>query len=250
MTRPVRPDHTHASCYRAQWNGTLVRSRVFDALSLLLPAGETFMIASIETWREQTKRALSPRLIAEVDRFVREEKAHRRAHERYNETLIADQPHAANVASRASRVTDDLAGLDLTMRLALVAAFEHLTALLSHEIVEHRSLLVHDDSPESRMWRWHAAEELGHCEVAMEATAQCRVSRARLTLALVLATGFLMYDVVRFTFALCRCDIANGASRLAIAADMCHFVIGSLPSLTRMARGWWRYILTPSVDLR
>jgi predicted metal-dependent hydrolase len=121
-----------------------------------------------------------------------------------------------------------------------------LTTLLSREIVEYRRLLVHDDSAESGMWQWHAREELGHCDVAMDVAAHLGLGRTRRVFALVLATGYLGYDVLCGTFALCRCDVANGARRGALFIDACRFAAASLPALARMTVGWWRYVITPA----
>lgn len=228
------------------WNRTCVRSRFFDALSLLLPPGEAFFIDTLDKWR--TGAGLSPdtALHAEIDRFIREEANHRQAHERYNESLAAERPAIAAVARRASRITDDLAKLSRPMQLAIVAAFEHLTTVLAEEIGSHAYLIVDDESRPSRLWHWHAREELGHRDVAIDAAAHAGVGRGSLTLALLLATAYLTTDVLRYTFALCRCDIRAGASRTAMLGDAMRFAIGAVPSLLRMTRGWCRYLLAPA----
>ncbi|MFC3617841.1 metal-dependent hydrolase [Ralstonia solanacearum] len=135
---------------------------MFDALSLLLPAGETFLIETLRTWRAQSPTLCDAALHDEIERFIREEGAHQRAHARYNAALIAALPGAQAVASRADRVADGLAGLGPPMKIALAAAFEQLTTLVSREIVEHDTLLVDDGAQPARLWRWHAREELGH----------------------------------------------------------------------------------------
>ncbi len=226
------------------WNGTLVRSRIFDALSLLLPAGEAFFVATLERWR--TEASPDGVLAAEIDRFIREEHAHARAHARYNAALIDSVPAASAIAARATQVTRDLDSFGMPMKLALVAAFEHLTALLSREIVEHRRLIADNDSRQSRTWHWHAHEELGHCRVAADAAAHAGVGRGLLALALVVATGYLAFDVARYAAALCRCDAARGTSRRKLFGQACGFAAGSLPSLARMACGWWRGMAMPA----
>ena len=228
------------------WNRTCVRSRFFDALSLLLPPGEAFLIDTLEKWRARSALPADTALHAEIDRFIREETAHRQAHERYNESLAAERPAMAAVAQRASRVTDELARLGLPMQLALVAAFEHLTTVLAEEIGSHAYLIVDDESRPSRLWHWHAREELGHRDVAIDAAACAGIGRGRLMLALLLATAYLTTDVLRYTFALCRSDIRAGASRRAMLADAVRFAIGAVPSLLRMTRGWCRYLLAPA----
>ncbi|NRO95738.1 metal-dependent hydrolase [Paraburkholderia sp. NMBU_R16] len=240
--------HT-APAHRAKplfWNGTLVRSRFFDALSLILPAGEAFLIDTLEAWRTRCSAPIDTKLRSEVERFVREERVHRQAHVRYNDALIAGLPDARAVADRANRVTAELEQLDFPMKIALVAAFEHLTAVLSEEVVSHGTLLIDGQSHATRLWRWHAREELGHRDVAIDVAARAGLRRGTLRLALLLATGYLLVDQLRYTFALCRCDIRSGAlSRRAASIDAARFVFGSMPSLVRMARGWWRYFRAP-----
>ncbi|RDV00419.1 metal-dependent hydrolase [Trinickia dinghuensis] len=228
------------------WNRTCVRSRVFDALSLLLPAGEVFFIDTLEKWRVRSELPPDTILHAEIDRFIREENAHRQAHERYNESLTAELPEARALAQRASRVTEDLAKLSLPMQLAFVAAFEHLTTVLAEEIGTHADLIADDASRPSRLWHWHAREELGHRDVAMDVAAHAGLRRRSLTLALLLATAYLATDVLRYTFALCRCDIRQGAGRTAMLIDAVRFAFGAVPSLLRMTRGWWRYRRAPN----
>ncbi|QHB57123.1 metal-dependent hydrolase (plasmid) [Ralstonia solanacearum] len=241
----MTPDTRPAGSDRPYWNGTAVRSRLFDALSLLLPAGETFLIETLRTWRAQSPALCDAALHDEIERFIREEGAHQRAHARYNATLIAALPGAEAVARRADRVADGLAGLGLPMKIALAAAFEQLTTLVSREIVEHDTLLDDDASQPGRLWRWHAREELGHCDVALAVAARGAPNRWLRRLALVLATGYLASDLVRYTWALCRCDIAAGARRRTLLADALRFAVGSLPAFARMAGGWLRFAISP-----
>ena len=222
------------------WNRPIPRSRLFDALSLLLPAGEAFVIETLEQWRAQIGDSLATPMQAEVDRLIREEHAHQRAHRRYNQALIAETPVATAAALRASRAADGLAGLSLPMKMALTVAFEHLTTVLSREILDRPYLLPDDGSTHSRMWRWHAQEELAHSHVAMEAAVLCGIGHGRRALALCLATACLSFDVLCCWTALCRCDTAAGASRLSLLVDTCSFVLRGLPSLARMGLGWCR----------
>ena len=197
---------------RAPWNGTLVRSRFFDAISLLLPAAERFLIETLEEWLSRAGDSVDSRLGAEVERFLREERAHQSVHLRYNDSLIATDPAAQEPALRASRATDDIRGLDLATRMALAAAFEILTSLLSRELLERPYLLGSGESAEARIWRWHAREELAHCHVV-------------------------------FWRALCRCDIRAGARRARMWADGLSFALHSVPSLLRMSAGWTRQLV-------
>ncbi|MGN6084795.1 metal-dependent hydrolase [Trinickia sp.] len=228
------------------WNGTLVRSRFFDALSLLLPTGEAFLIETLESWRAAFEPMPGDELGSEVDRFIREEQAHRRAHSLYNAALIEAIPSMQPIAERANAITAELAHFGEPMKLALVVAFEHLTAVLAQEVQSHRFLLVQDESRAARLWRWHAKEELGHRHVAVDVARRVGLKRGTLTLALLLATGYLATDLMRYTFALCRCDVHAGASRKTMLVDCVGFALGAVPSLMRMSRHWFGLLLAPS----
>jgi hypothetical protein len=228
------------------WNGTVVRSRFFDALSLLLPTGEQFLIETLESWRASVRWEPDDALGSEIARFVREEQAHRRAHANYNAALVEATPLVRPVLERANDITAELAHFSARMQLALVVAFEHLTAVLAEEIDAHPFLLVDDDSRPARLWRWHAREELGHRHVAVSLADRAGIGRGRLRVALLLATGYLATDMLRYTFALCRCDVRAGASRTAMWADSARFACGAVPSLLRMARHWFGLLLSPA----
>lgn len=225
----------------ALWNGTVPRTRVFDALSLLLPSGERFVIATLEEWRVAAD--IPPALHAEVDRFIREEQAHQRAHERYNASILASTPCAAAAAQRIAAAATDLERRSLPTRLALCAAFELLTAVVSRELLERPFLLrAAAGSIQARLWRWHAREELGHCHVALLAAKCAGVSRFQRLMALCLATAFLAFDLASCGVRLARCDVSAGVPPRRVLADSLAMAIGGVPSLARMSVGWLRCI--------
>jgi predicted metal-dependent hydrolase len=225
------------------WNGTTVRTRLFDGISLLLPAAEDFLIATMAQCLAQAGGCLDETTRAEVQRFVREEGAHRKVHERYNEALVSATPAARPIAVRAGRAAAELAPLALSMKLALAAAFEYLTSVLSYEMLAHPVLLAAEPSPQGRIWRWHAREELAHSHVAMDVARQVGVGGPRRLLAYVLATAWLAFDVLRFWLALCRCERAAGVGGLVLGREAGAFAIRCIPSMLRMAVGWARYFL-------
>jgi len=225
------------------WNGNLVRSRFFDGISLLLPAAESFLIVTLEEWLARFEHQLDAHARDEVRRFLREERAHQKVHLRYNEALVVRLPGARDVAERASHAADELAALDLATRLAMAAAFEHLTAVLSAEMLHRPFLISAPASTEGRMWRWHAREELGHRDVAIDAVMHMGIGWVRRSLAYALASAYLLFDVLRLWIALCRCDVAAGSSRWRLARQAAGFVVGAVPTAMRLALGWVGYLL-------
>jgi predicted metal-dependent hydrolase len=245
-----------ASACGRPWNGTTVRSRLFDAISLLLPAAEEFLVASMEECLVRAGDALDGSTRSDVERFVREERAHQKVHHRYNQGLVDATPGAHATALRASHAADELAQLDLPMKLALAAAFEYLTSVLSFEMLVHPYLLTRHTSPQGRIWRWHAREELAHSHVAMDVAARIGVSRGRCLLAYVVASGYLAFDVLRLWWNLCRCDHAAGVDAGALWRQAGGFFVCGIPALSRMAAGWARYFMpgrrafTPAMSAR
>ncbi len=229
------------------WNRTVPRSRLFDALSLILPTGESFVIATIDEWRHAASASASDALNAEVNRLIREERAHQRAHSRYNAALIVATPGAAPAARRATRLTEEISKYNLSMRLALVVAFEQLTMVLSREILAHPGLLTDDDCVHTRMWRWHAREEVAHGHIAANVAAHHGIGRARTVLALGLAAHFLSFDVLRCWCTLCRCDLTSGFPRWRLARDTAAFLVQCMPSFVRMAAGVLGYLVQDPV---
>jgi predicted metal-dependent hydrolase len=232
------------------WNGTIPRTRFFDALSLMLPAGESFVIDALEAWAAVAGE-LDVGDASDLARFVREERAHQRAHDLYNRALLSEAPSAIAAARRAEGAVAELRTLPLVQRVALAAAFEQLTAVLSHEVLAHRHLLADGgSSPQARLWRWHAAEELRHCHVATQAARKFGVGSSRRIVALCLATAFLAMDLMRGWIALCAGDIAAGARRRKVVVDALCFAIRSVPALARMTAGWLRCLCLPYRDSR
>jgi uncharacterized protein len=220
------------------WNGDALRTRFFDGLSLLVPAGEEFVIRTAQDWLD-AHPAADARLRAEAERFIREERSHQRAHRRYNAELHDAVPVARECERRITVAVAKLERLGLGMRLALAAAFEHLTALLSTEVLRGDAWI--DEAPlrECRMWRWHCAEELAHQHVAGDLLRSTNPLPGQRVLALLLASLYLAGDAFSLTWALCRQELREGhVTRRALLAQAGRFAWHATPGLCRIALGW------------
>lgn len=224
------------------WNGTLASSRVLDAVSLLLPAGDTFLISTMEECLAQGGSRLDVHLRAEIERFIREERMHQKVHDRYNDAMLLSTPSIRPIAERAKHVADDLGALSLPTRLAFAAAFEYLTALLSQEML-HGSLLAPGASRQARVWRWHAREELGHCHVTVDVAKVFQVGRLRAGCVFVLASAYLGFDVIRYWWALCRCDVESGVPKWKSRWERLVLLAGGVRTLAPLALGWLKYFI-------
>src|SRR3990167_11285805 len=87
LKQPVSDNSGVAVTFEPFWNETSIKTYLFDACSVLLPAGEQFVIAVVESSALQLQQTSA---LAERSRhFVVEERAHQRAHRLYNQRLEA-----------------------------------------------------------------------------------------------------------------------------------------------------------------
>lgn len=231
------------------WNETPFRSYLFNAFSILLPAGEKFIIETVEAASKST--TCNPSLRDEAARFVLEEKAHQRAHRLYNQRLEAQ---GYNVTALEARIAQALNALQRTLSpsecLCLTAAFEYLTTVVSRQALQKSSWLSHRQSVQSSLWRWHCAEEIAHHHVALDLVAAGRAGYWKRIGLYLVASGVLFSDLVRHMADFYRSDrhadrITPGAFWKSAAA----FVLTNTGGLLQMGGGWLRYLLplsTPS----
>lgn len=224
------------------WNQTPFRSYLFNAFSLLLPSGEQFVIRAMEDAAVQLPEGAP--LQEEVAQFVREERAHQRAHRLYNAQLAAQ---GYNAVALEARIESAIQGLERTLgwreRLALAAALETLTALVSRHALRSDGGLVHNASRQSSLWRWHCQEEVAHHGVALRLLGEVgQVGYGRRLGLYVLASLILLGDVARHIWDFFQTDLAKG--RLTWGGGLrsvAGFALLQGMGLARMAVGWLGY---------
>jgi predicted metal-dependent hydrolase len=142
----------------------LVAAAMFNALSLMFPAGERFFIDSIQKFRSTAPPALAER----IDWFSGQEGAHARVHQQLNNTLLQSGYDTARLSSRIGARL--LAGrfLPKEMRAGITAAMEHFTAILAHELISDPKHLGGSSPNVRQIWLWHATEEIEHKSVAFD----------------------------------------------------------------------------------
>ena len=225
------------------WNKTPFRSYLFNALSLLLPCGEQFVIRAMQDAAARLPEDAALR--GAVAAFVREEQAHQRAHRHYNLQLARQGYDAQALEERIARAVQALdARLDWRERLALAAALEYLTALVSRQALRG-GWLVNDTSRESRLWHWHCEEELAHHGVALRLLHETgEVGPARRLGLYWLASVILLADVARHIADFARTDRARGwLGRGEVVRSTAAFVLRQGLDLVRLAGGWLAYAL-------
>jgi uncharacterized protein len=236
-------------CADLWWNGgDALRSRLFDAISLLLPSGEQFVITAVSDWLKTSLEgtSTSAELRQEVHRFVREEQSHRRAHQLYNDKLAANAPSSRELERRIEGVIQEMLDWRLPRRLAMASAFEHLTALLSREVLRTGNVwLSAGQASQTRLWRWHCQEELDHYHVARNVMVGAGVGRTLRIQTLLVAILFLSTDIVAMLSALLRTDRRAGrVSAWQLCAQCAMFSVRALPSMVHMAWGCCKYAVS------
>jgi predicted metal-dependent hydrolase len=149
------------------WHGGRKSLSIFlDNLSVFFPAGERFFVKSVRAHQAIVK---GDKLTQDVRTFCGQEGVHGREHERYNEML---RRHGYPIESMEKRVEATLARVSRrlgdTHQLAVTCALEHFTALLGSMILTDPRLFEGAHPAMDALWRWHAAEENEHKNVAFD----------------------------------------------------------------------------------
>ena len=150
------------------WNGgEAFRTAWFDALSMSFPVGEQFFIDAVRVGLTKLPAELRPRFEAEVRGFIGQEATHRHVHASYNQQLER-QGLVNHWAPRIVRRLKALENQDIRAWLAVTAATEHFTAILSEYLLSHPTALEGAEPRLATLWLWHASEEAEHRCTAFE----------------------------------------------------------------------------------
>jgi uncharacterized protein len=137
-----------------------------SALSLTFPPGERFFTDAVRRVRSQLK---DPALRAAVQGFLTQEALHSREHQRFNLWL---SQHGVDALSIMRDIDAQIARRRATRGpvddLAVVAALEHFTALLSDAWLADAELQERMPPTLRALWTWHAVEEIEHKSVAFD----------------------------------------------------------------------------------
>src|SRR3990167_4901370 len=196
MSSPPTTAPTHSTDSTTRfWNQTAARTHLFDAFSVMLPEGEAFVMDAVTEAAQHLPPDAGLRL--ECARFVKEEEAHQRAHRLYNARL-EQQGHG--VAAMEARIAHDLGSirtrLSADQRLCLAAAFEHVTATISAVALRSERMLTRAPNAQTRLWRWHCAEEMAHLGVTVELMAARDLSYGARVGWFLVASAVMLGDVL------------------------------------------------------
>lgn len=150
---------------RRWWlNGDPVATAFYNALSIVFPKGEGFLIASVRPFRADAP----PRLRADIDGFIHQEATHTREHAAFNSFVAACGYDVAPIEAGVDRAIARAHGRSALANLCSTMAIEHFTAMLGHELLRNPRHLAGGDPHPASLWRWHAIEEVEHKAVAFD----------------------------------------------------------------------------------
>ena len=184
---PLASDWHGGSAYRTAW---------FNAMSLLFPLGEKFFIDSVCHYQDRIR---DPRLLGEIAAFRAQEATHRVQHQKYNELLckLRDYDLPRFERNERERMAWAYRELPPRRRLAGTVANEHLTAIMSNDMLLHRDVLTGADPQVASLWEWHGIEETEHKAVAFDVFVAVGGTVSERRQALLLNTLFFFKDTLR-----------------------------------------------------
>lgn len=155
--------------FNRHWNNdNPAVTHAFNALSFLFPQGERYFIESARDVFHELDDASRSRMEDEVKGFIAQESTHSHQHSRYN--AILEKQGYDNV------VHDFIDHLQALSRrrfspltnLAIVAGYEHYTAILGNFILNNPQVLRLANPDMALVWGWHSAEETEHKAVCFD----------------------------------------------------------------------------------
>ncbi|MCQ3032633.1 metal-dependent hydrolase [Pseudomonas syringae] len=183
-------------------------TRFFDCLSFMFPQGERIFIESVVHFRH--KLAKGSALDKAVDDFIYQEASHMREHRAYNQRLGAQGAPVEKLERMLLRRRKESERLPASFRLALTASLEHITAILSDQLLRNPAYLKDADPTMVGLWRWHALEEIEHKAVAYDVL--CTVERNPVwryllrCVAMISLSVYFTFDLAYFTYHLVHGD--------------------------------------------
>ena len=142
-----------------------VMSHLLTALSSTFPIGEQFFVHSVRNVRDKVQ---DERLQAQIAAFIGQEAMHSKAHAEFNDAWRRDDYQLDHFQTWLARRDEFIRTVHPKLQLAITCAFEHFTALLGGYILRHPEVLSTLDEDATKLWVWHAIEEIEHRAVAFD----------------------------------------------------------------------------------
>jgi predicted metal-dependent hydrolase len=144
--------------------GDPLATAFFNALSAVFPHGEAFMIESLRPWQ---KRA-SGKLADDIAGFIAQEAGHSREHIAMNKALTDAGYDISRLDNAIRSFVSFFADTSELTKLGATMCIEHLTAIVSAELIANPAHLQGCDPELHKLWLWHGIEEIEHKAVAFD----------------------------------------------------------------------------------
>ena len=174
-------------------NSDAATTCLLEAVSLCTPPLEKYLIQIVVS---NLPSVADADLALRCRAFIEDEAAHSKAHTRLNAALLG--PGSPQLkALRPVILVLDMARSRLARerQLMLVAALEHVTAVMSKRYLPSQASWCFDSPFAQALFSQHAREELAHCSVAFELWNQCNRRSGRtvraFTISAILLLGLL-----------------------------------------------------------
>jgi len=169
-----------------------------EAVSLLMPHAEPYVVASAERVLDQLPADLQPATMG----YIRQERQHHAQHRRFNDAVIGERRGLARLDRTMAATFAFLGRRSARFGVAFAAGFETI-AFAGARWTESRlgNLFAGADDTPTRLFLWHLAEEVEHKGVAHDVWSTVDGSRLRYAWAMTVAAVLLA--VFSFAGTLC-----------------------------------------------
>jgi len=194
-----RDQHFHFEATRVDWHGgSLVRSIIYNALSVMFPVGEKFFMDSVKHYRKDID---DPILLEQIKGFLVQEAMHTREHVRYNTQLDEQGFSATECHNWLKKVNDKYSPRASSFgRLVLTAAQEHITAMLADQLTSNPQYLDGADEQYRKVWLWHSIEEAEHKGVAFDTMFSVAKTNSYARRTITMLVGVILFNLLFFKF--------------------------------------------------
>lgn len=144
---------------------------LFNALSLIFPEGERFFVRSVKKFADRAETAQEKE---EIKAFIGQEIQHGRAHEQFNNSVMAEYFDTESFLKVYKYLAYDIIEpaierlFGAEVNLAVTAAAEHYTATWAEAMLSSERLERFTSESLKRLAVWHSLEELEHKHVAFD----------------------------------------------------------------------------------
>ena len=219
--------------------GDVFETRMLEAMSLIAPEVERFVISAVIKYtRGPGGEKSAPEAIA----FIHQEAEHSRVHKRFNQRLAKQGIDVAKVLAPV-RIAADFARrwLPTGDQLAIAAACEHLSALLSLSFLRASRRAEIRPASVLRLFEQHACDEIGHRSIVFDLLKIAGYGWLARGSALVLVSVAALVCVPLVVHALLKSDASSSVT--AIAQGVASWVrVKRWISPAMFARGWLAYL--------